>query len=121
MNQKINSPKTESSTPIDQWEDVIGVTETGDTLLKRVPVDRIETPCSVGMVASGSNGDGPGRVIQVTPSHCLIQYENGEVDAIPWHNVSIECVVPAGMPLARPYCTAHEEKRNNVKLYPPKL
>ena len=106
--------------PADAWENLAGLLETGCTLGKRVPVNRIETPCSIGMIVRAVDGDGEAIVIGVTPGHCIIQYESGEVDAIPWFGISIECVVPAGMPIARPYCSDHEEKRSpGQKMYPP--
>ena len=95
-----------------------GVLETGDMVGKRVPVNRIEAPCSVGMIVRAIEGDGEGMVVGVTPAYCIIQYESGEINAVPWFGISIECVVPAGMPLARPYGTEGEEKRGRGKIYP---
>ena len=118
--QEVPVAEVEGIAPPDAWEEIGGVTETLDLFGKRVPVNRIDTLCTVGMIVAAVNGPGNGMVIQLTSSHCIVQYENGEIDAVPWIAISIECVVPAGMPIARPYCSDQEEKRSpGQKMYPP--
>ena len=117
--QEVPVAEVEGIAPPDAWEEIGGVTETLDLFGKRVPVNRIDTLCTVGMIVAAVNGPGNGMVIQLTSSHCIVQYENGEIDAVPWIAISIECVIPAGMPLARPYGTESTESKAVEKLYPP--
>ena len=94
---------TKTITPANRWEDLEGTSETGEILLKRMPVKRIATPCTVGMVVGSNHGGScEGVVVAVTASHCIVQFENGGCDAYPWHTVCISCVEPAGMKLAHP-------------------
>ena len=84
------APASESD---NQFERIETPTADGNTLVKDLPKQRVPALAKVGMVAMLTGSSDLGTIIHITPTHAVIQGEK-ECEALPWGEVSLECVEP---------------------------
>ena len=85
-----SAPVSESD---NEFERIEAPTADGNTLVKDLPKQRIPALARVGMVAMLPESSDLGTIINITPTHALVQGEK-ESGAVPWGEVSLECVEP---------------------------
>ena len=83
------------STTKQPYQDISYESANGDAMTKRMPVDYIPSYARVGMVVVLTNStDGDyAKIVSVTPSHAIVQKENGKHTAYAWQDVYLTGVM----------------------------